>query len=180
MRLATLSPVIPPIAAITATAVLALAACTPALNWRKVQPEGAQLSLMFPCKPEREERAQPGPTGAPVTLRTLSCKAQGGQYSLTWTDLGDAAATSVAMRRMHEGLARQLAPGASAPLGVRGIAADPQAFQQLFQNRTGQPVQQVRQAVFSREGRLYQLLMQGERADAAAWDVFVGSVELPA
>ncbi|MBO9689821.1 MAG: hypothetical protein J7598_24735 [Mitsuaria chitosanitabida] len=172
-------PVILPLATIALAATIALTGCSPALNWRKVQPEGAQLELMFPCKPEREERAQPGPAGQPVTLRTLSCKAQGGQYSLTWTDLGDTGATSTAMHRMHEGLARRLAPGASAPLGVRGIASDPEAFQQVFEHRPGQPAQQVRQAVFSRGGRLYQLLLQGERADAAAWDVFVGSVQLP-
>ncbi len=159
--------------------LMLVAGCSPALNWRKVDPEGAQVSLMFPCKPEREERTQPGPTGQPVVVRSMSCKARGGQFSFTWTDLGDARATSAAMRRMHEGIARQMAPRASAPLGVRGIAADPEAFQQAFEARPGQPAQQARQAVFSREGRLYQLLLQGERLDAEAWDVFLGSVQLP-
>ena len=153
--------------------------CSPALNWRKVSPEGAQAQLMFPCKPDREERAQPGPSGQEVAVRSLSCKARGTQFSLTWTDLGDAGATSAAMRRMHEGIARQMAVQASAPLGVRGITSDPEAFQQAFEARPGQPRQQVRQAVFSRGGRLYQLLMQGERLDPEAWDVFLGSVELP-
>ena len=159
--------------------LMLVAGCSPALNWRKVDPEGAQVSLMFPCKPEREERTQPGPAGQPVVVRSMSCKARGGQFSFSWTDLGDARATSAAMRRMHEGIARQMAPRASAPLGVRGIAADPQAFQQAFEARPGQPAQQARQAVFSREGRLYQLLLQGERLDAEAWDVFLGSVQLP-
>jgi len=159
--------------------LMLVAGCSPALNWRKVDPEGAQVSLMFPCKPEREERTQPGPAGQPVVVRSMSCKARGGQFSFTWTDLGDARATSAAMRRMHEGIARQMAPRASAPLGVRGITADPQAFQQAFEARPGQPAQQARQAVFSREGRLYQLLLQGERLDAEAWDVFLGSVQLP-
>ena len=159
--------------------LMLVAGCSPALNWRKVDPEGAQVSLMFPCKPEREERTQPGPAGQPVVVRSMSCKARGGQFSFTWTDLGDARATSAARRRMHEGSARQRAPRASAPLGVRGIAADPEAFQQAFEARPGQPAQQARQAVFSREGRLYQLLLQGERLDAEAWDVFLGSVQLP-
>lgn len=158
---------------------LLVAGCSPALNWRKVTPDGAQLELMFPCKPEREERMQPGPGGQSVAVRSLSCKARGGQYSLTWTDLGDAGAASAAMRRMHEGIARQMAPRASAPVGVRGVTPDPEAFQQSFEARPGQPAQQVRQAVFSRGGRLYQLLMQGERVDGEAWDVFLGSVQLP-
>lgn len=164
-------------AAIAVIGVMTVA-CSPALNWRKVTPEGAGLEIMFPCKPEREERAQPGPAGQSVTVRSMSCKAGGGQFSLTWTDLGDAAATSTAMRRMHEGIARQMAPQASAPLAVRGIAADPEAFQQAFDARPGQPAQQVRQAVFSRDGRLYQVLMQANRLDAEAWEVFLGSVQL--
>ncbi len=155
------------------------AGCSPALNWRKVSPEGAQVQLMFPCKPDREERTQPGPSGQGVSVRSMSCKARGAQFSLTWTDLGDAGATSAAMRRMHQGIARQMAPQASAPLGVRGIASDPEAFQQVFEARAGQPRQQVRQAVFSRGARLYQVLMQGERLDPEAWDVFLGSIELP-
>jgi hypothetical protein len=161
---------------------LLIAGCSPALNWRKVNPEGAQLALMFPCKPEREERAQPGPGGRAVTVRSMSCRARGGQFSLTWADLGEPAAASAAMRRMHEGIAREMSPGASAPLGVRGAASDPESFQQAFEARPGQPAQQAqqaRQAVFARGGRLYQLLMQGERLDAEAWDVFLGSVQLP-
>ncbi len=161
--------------------LLALTAggCSPSLNWRKVSPEGAQLELMFPCKPEAEQRSQPGPAGQPIAVRSLSCKAAGGQYSLTWTDLSDAGATSAAMRRMHEGIAHQMAAGASAPLALRGMTADPQAFQQVFDARPGQPRQQVRQAVFSRGGHLYQLLLQSERPDAEAWEVFLGSVRLP-
>ncbi len=159
--------------------LLLVAGCSPALNWRKVSPEGAQLALMFPCKPEREERLQPGPSGQPIAVRSLSCKARGDQFSLTWSDLGDAAASSAALRRMHEGIARSMTPQASAPLGVRGIDIDPEAFQQAFEAPAGQPRQQVRQAVFSRGGRMYQVLMQGERIDVEAWDVFLGSVELP-
>ena len=158
---------------------LLTAGCSPALNWRKVSPDGAQLELMFPCKPEREERTQPGPGGRTVTVRTMSCKVSGGQFSLTWADLGEAAAVSAAMRRMHEGIARQMSPGASAPLAVRGAVSDPESFQQAFEARPGQPAQQARQAVFARGGRLYQLLMQGERLDAEAWEVFLGSVQLP-
>ncbi len=155
------------------------ASCSPALNWRKVNPDGAQLQLMFPCKPEREERTQPGPGGKTVTVHSMSCKARGGQFSLTWADLGEAGAVSAAMRRMHESVARQMSPGASAPLAVRGVASDSESFQQTFEARAGQPPQQARQAVFARGGRLYQLLMQGERLDAEAWEVFLGSVQLP-
>lgn len=164
---------------IALAAVGALAACSPALNWREVAPDHAGLSLMFPCKPEREERRQPGPADSTLVLRTASCEAQGWQFSLTWTDLGDRAAVDEAQRRMHEGLAARLSPQASAPLALPGLVPGPQAYQQIFASPAGERAQQVRQAVFAKGSRVYQLLMQGERPGAEAWDVFLGSVRLP-
>lgn len=161
-----------------ALSALTLSGCSPALNWRELRPDGADLTLMFPCKPSREERRQPGPTGTPVTVRSASCEAQGWQFSLTWTDLGDARASTAAQQRMHEGLASRMQPAASAPLAWPGFQPDAQAYQQQFSARPGEPQQQVQQAVFARGSRVYQLLMQGERPGPEAWEVFLGSVRL--
>ncbi|UXH77931.1 hypothetical protein [Roseateles amylovorans] len=145
---------------------MGLTACSPALNWREISPDGAALQLMFPCKPDREERQQPGPGGRSLSLHTLSCEARGWQFSLTWTDLGDPSAVPPALRRMTEGLAQQLSSQASAPLALRGMTPDPSSRQQTLVARPGQPAQVVRQAVFARGGRVYQLLMQGRQAGA--------------
>ncbi|MBB3195869.1 hypothetical protein [Roseateles terrae] len=153
-------------------------ACTPALDWRQVTPEGAGLQLMFPCKPERESRSQPGPSGAPMTVQTASCKAGQGQYSLTWVDLGDATQVSAALQRMRDRMGQLLAPGPTADLKLRGMTPLPAAGQQRFSARPGEPSQVVRQAVFARGTRVYQLLMQSSRPDDEAWDVFVSSIAL--
>ncbi len=168
---------ITPLLAAAALASLGTA-CTPALDWRQITPEGADLQLMFPCKPERESRTQPGPAGTPMTVRTASCKAGQGQYSLTWVDLGDAAQVPAALQRMRDRMAQLLTPGPTAELTLRGMTPTPAAGQQRFAARSGEPPQVVRQAVFARGTRVYQLLMQSSRPDDEAWDVFVSSVVL--
>ncbi len=167
---------IPRIAALLLAAWMA--GCSPALDWREVTPEGAGLKLMFPCKPERESRAQPGPSGRPMEVQTASCKAKGGQYSLTWVDLGDATQVPAAVQRMRDRMAQLLTPGEAAPLNLRGMTPVPATGQQRFTARPGEPVQQVRQAVFARGTHVYQLLQQASKPDEEAWDVFVSSVVL--
>lgn len=160
-------------------AVMALGtACTPALDWRQITPEGAGLQLMFPCKPERESRPQPGPAGVAMMVQTASCKAAQGQYSLTWVDLGDATQVTAALQRMRDRMGQVLTPGPTAELRVRGMTPSPAAGQQRFAARPGEPAQVVRQAVFARGTHVYQLLMQSTRADDEAWEVFVSSVVL--
>ncbi len=167
-----------PVRMATAVMLITLQACSPALNWRQVQPEGAGLVLTFPCKPETERRSQPGPQGQPVDVALASCKAGDWQFSLAWVDLGDPAAVTPALQRMHDGLAVPLQAGASAPLALPGMTPHPLAQHQAFAGRAGQPAQQVRQALFARGTRVYQLLMQGPRANDEAWDGFRASVAL--
>jgi|GEM_PF-1259328 len=152
--------------------------CAPALNWREVTPPGAELRVMFPCKPEQESRAQPGPAGRTLNVNSFSCKAQDGQYSLTWVDLGAAADVPPALKRMREQMARAMVPGASAPLTIAGMTPDPSAGQQRWDARPGTSGPAVRQAVFASGPRLYQLLLQRSPIDDEAWDVFLGSVVL--
>jgi hypothetical protein len=69
------------------------AACVPALNWRQVNLQGEALRAMFPCKPERHQRAQaPGGESAPsaatnggaaLTLTLWNCEAEGMRFAVT-------------------------------------------------------------------------------------------------
>jgi hypothetical protein len=161
------------------TGLTALAAgCSPSLNWRDITPEGAAARLMFPCKPEQETRPQPGPDGRPMSVHSYSCKAQGGQYSLTWVNLGTPQEVPGALRRLRERMAALVVPGESAPVTIKGMTPDPSARQQRFSAPAGQPAQSVRQAVFARGPYIYQLLQQGPTPNDEAWDVFVSSVVL--
>ena len=75
-------------------AVLALAACSPALNWREVRPANTSLSLLLPCKPDKAEKIVPL-GGQPTTLAMLGCDAAGATFAVAVADLGDPARVSV-------------------------------------------------------------------------------------
>jgi hypothetical protein len=73
-------------------ALLALAACSPAFNWREVRLENTRLSLLLPCKPDQAQKIVPL-GGQPTTLFMLGCEAGGATFAVAVADLGDAAKT---------------------------------------------------------------------------------------
>lgn len=146
---------------------LGLAACAPGLDWREVRPAGAELALLFPCKPEIDSR-----TGAGLAV----CKAEGLSFSLSWAEIQDPALVGPALQAMRESLGRKLQASAEPPsaLVIPGMSAYAQAQQQLW--KAG--AQQARVAVFARGLRVYQLVLMGKSADAATWETFLSSLRL--
>lgn len=159
---------------------LLLGACSPSLNWREVRPEGSDLTLMFPCKPEQLSRALEAP-GAPAGARMglARCEAAGLSFSLSWSEVPDPAQVTPALVQMREALLAGLKLPAAQPvnLQVAGMTPSPGALSQAL-GAAGGKGQQARLAVFARGLRVYQLLLVGPRADAAAWDGFLGSLQL--
>ena len=70
--------------------LLALAACSPAFNWREVRPENTRLSLLLPCKPDKAQKVVPL-GGQATALSMLGCDAGGATFAVAVADLGDAA-----------------------------------------------------------------------------------------
>ncbi|MFT3857411.1 MAG: hypothetical protein QM742_07920 [Aquabacterium sp.] len=99
-----------------------LAACSPELNWRTVQVESAHgLTAMFPCKPDRFERKVPWP-GLPsgVTMRLLSCRAQGHTWALSSVTMPDVTLAEPALRQWPDIMRHNLTQAASGdPSGLR-------------------------------------------------------------
>lgn len=157
-----------------------LAACSPSLNWREVRPEGTELLLMFPCKPEQQTRAISAP-GAPAEARMglARCEAAGLGFSLSWSDVPDPAQLSPSLKQMREAVTAGLKLPASEPqaLQLTGMTPSPEAVSVAL-GAVGSKGQQARLAVFARGLRVYQVLMVGPRADAAAWEGFLGSIKL--
>lgn len=108
--------------------LLALAACSPALNWREVKPVEAQgLVALFPCKAEAAVRrlAVPGLEGGEVDLHVLSCQAGGMTWALSYLNAGTPQRLAQALPALDQALWRNLAPspGASAERHDLGIAS---------------------------------------------------------
>lgn len=71
-----------------AAAVLALAACTPALNWRETAVGATGLHASFPCKPDRAEHRTEFAPGRPVVLHAMGCEAGGASFAVVYGDFG--------------------------------------------------------------------------------------------
>ena len=161
---------------ISLAAVLALAACSPGLDWREVRPDGADVLVMFPCKPTIS--AHPATKAEPVAMGLAQCEAAGQSFALSWAEVNDPAQLTPALRQMRESLATKLAaqPSVPKPLQVPGMTPNAEAQRQTLVG----PQQQAQVAVFTRGRRVYQALMLGAKPNAAAWDGFINSLRLGA
>lgn len=59
----------------------ALAACSPALNWRQVPLKSIDTTALLPCKPDRTDREVPL-GGEPTQLEMAGCEAAGATFAL--------------------------------------------------------------------------------------------------
>lgn len=157
----------------------ALQACSPALDWREVRPEGSAATLLFPCKPKSQSR-QAMLAGAPTPMTLLACDAEGLTFGFAHADLDDPARVSPALVSMAAALAANLQAHdvRSAPLQVAGMTPNSEARRIWLGGKLpdATPAQE-QAALFARGTRVYQAAVLGARPDAAA-DVFIDSLRL--
>jgi len=77
-------------------AVLGLAACQPALNWREVRSGVHRLVVLLPCKPDQGSREVPM-AGTPVQLDMQGCEAAGSMFAVSHARLADPAQAGPAL-----------------------------------------------------------------------------------
>lgn len=93
--------------------VLALSACSPALNWRSVAVPQAGLSLTLPCKPDHAQRTVEL-AGQPTALHMLGCEADGALFAFSHTVWADAGQADAALGHWRTGMLSALGAGAAA------------------------------------------------------------------
>ncbi len=137
---------------------LALPGCSPTFDWRQSRPEGAGVVMMFPCRPERQERtARVG--AAELHLQLHSCRAGGATFSLAMVEgtlPGDVSALLAALRNQALANLRGVASAAALP-PVAGATPNEQSgtLRIVGRGADGRPV--VAHAAFFVKGvRLYQ------------------------
>jgi hypothetical protein len=159
----------------------ALAACTPALDWRELSPEGSQAHLMFPCKPASHAR-RVAIAGATIDMSMFACSAGETVYALSFADVKDPARVGAAL----DALARaaqsnlQAATGAaSEPAKIAGMTPHPQAGQWRLAGLLpdGRAVRE-RMVLFSHGTHVYQATMLGATLDNEAQDTFFGALRV--
>lgn len=163
-----------------ALAGLALAACSPSLNWRDVRPDDTELFAMFPCKPSGPTRSVPL-AGAPVKMTVLACDADGMTFGVTYADVGDPARVAPALEALAAGAAANVGAAASAPLAafaVPGATPNPKGGRlDITGRRPDGTAIQARLGLFTRGTQVYQATVLGNRVAPDAVETFFGSLK---
>lgn len=175
----------PHLVVVAAVAAAVLAGCSPALDWRDLQPEDSGARAQFPCKPVSNARDVPL-AGATLRLTLHACTAgDDATYALAVADAGDPARVGDVLKALLDSAAGNIGgaqPQAATtlPLAVRGATPNPASRRVVLAGTRsdGEPVQ-AQVAVFAKGTRVYQATVLGRRVDAEAADTFFGALQTP-
>ncbi|MGZ8260966.1 MAG: hypothetical protein ACXWUL_10505 [Caldimonas sp.] len=170
-------------AALTVAVALCLGGCSPRLDWREVRPEGDNAAMLFPCRPQLQERkASLG--GEQVPMRLHSCSAGGASFSLLALDLADPARVTTELAALRAAAIANLAGSATEarPLAPVGATPNPESARLHIVGRRPDGSRVVADAAFFVKGlTLYQATVLGSE-DARgheAVDAFFAAIRLP-
>lgn len=159
--------------------VWATTACTPALNWREVQPKGSGLTTLFPCKPSGQARRL-ALAGVQVEMALYACSADDAIYSVGFADVARPQLVARALDELAWAAAHNIAATdlpAPLPLRIEGATPNLGSGRRGFSGQLpdGVPVQE-QVAVFARGTRVFQVTMIGAQLDRQAVDAFFGAL----
>jgi hypothetical protein len=162
-------------------ALLALAACNPALNWREVRPEGTRLSLLLPCKPDKARKVVPL-GGQATTLAMLGCEAGGATFAVAVADVGDAARAAPVLALWQELTLANMkaAPGSGQPLPLRipgATAGTAVSRVQAQGQRADGSIVRGQAAYFAQGSQVFQAVMYAPQIAPEAAETFFSSLK---
>ncbi|MEP7302919.1 MAG: hypothetical protein ABI699_15510 [Caldimonas sp.] len=157
----------------------ALVACSPALDWRVSRPEGGDLAMLFPCRPERHERPV-RVAGVDLRMRLHSCMADGVMFALALVDAAQPEQVAPLLGELRARSAANLGGVAETrPFAPPGATPNPNSARLRVLGRlpNGRPA--VEEAVFFVKGlRLYQATAVGEALPPEAAETFFAAIRL--
>lgn len=162
-------------------AALALAACSPAFNWRQVQPEGTQLRLLLPCKPDKAQKIVPL-GGQPTPLSMLGCDAGGATFAVAVVNVADMtqAASVLAVWQNLTLDNMRAVPGSAqvVPLKIPGASAalPVSALQARGQRADSTPVS-GQMAYFAQGTQLFQVVLYAPKISPDVAETFFSSLK---
>jgi hypothetical protein len=159
---------------------MALGACSPALDWRQVEPPGLGVSLSFPCRPASHER-EVLLARQRLRMQLYACKTAGMTFAVASADVGDVRMVGVALRDLSESAARNLAAAANAgrPVQVPGMTPNEDARRFVLEGRLPSGEATIEHlAVFARGARVYQATVIGAGPSTEAVGAFFDAIRL--
>ena len=163
--------------ALVVTALSAVTACSPTLDWRQWRPEGSGVEMMLPCKPVSQVR-NVRLAGQAVRLSLHACSAGGQTWALAFADLTDPAQVGPALNGLQAAALVNVggAQVQAVPWVLAGATPHVESGRLRFQGRLpdGRAVQED-VAVFAVGTRVLQATAIGETLPAEAVDSFFQS-----
>lgn len=157
-----------------AAAAGALAACSPALDWREVPVEDTGLRVMFPCKPEHEARQVPL-AGRAVDMQGMACRSGDSTFAVMAADLGSPIDASRALQQWQAAsvAALRARDPRSTPFRPRGALEVAESVQLSASGaRPDGSAVQSRAAYFARDGHVFQAVVLSPRLTPELADPF--------
>lgn len=168
-----------PATLIAAFAAACSAACSPTLDWREFVPEGTDISVAFPCRPDRQGRAV-AVAGSRAQMEMLACSAGDTTFALAFVDVADPARIGPALAELRATAVSNLqgASMQSTPLQIKGMTPNEQAVRITIAGKLpdGAAVQE-HAAFFARGLRAYQATVIGARPLPLAVDTFIDGLK---
>ena len=166
---------------IAAFAAACSAACSPVLDWREFVPEGSELSVRFPCRPDRTERTVTI-AGATARMAMLSCSAGDATFALAFVEVDDPARIGATLAALRDSAVANVRGGqaSSTALQVTGMTPNDQAGRLAVRGQLpdGAAVQE-HAAFFTRGLRVYQAIVIGAAPAPDAVETFVAGLKFP-
>ncbi len=166
---------------IAALAATCSVACSPALDWREFVPEGTDIRVAFPCRPDRQARAVVV-AGSRTQMQMLACSAGEATFALAFLDVTEPARVGATLAELRATAASNLqsASPKSGPLQIRGMTPNEHAARLTVHGTLpdGAAVR-AEAAFFARGLRVYQATVVGAAPSPALADVFIGGLQFP-
>ena len=173
---------VPP-ASVGIVVALSILGCAPALDWRETRPQDSGVAMMFPCRPERQER--PVRVGdQTLTLRLHSCTAAGSAFALAFADVADPARVTLLLEALRSQAIVNVDGTATAEAmpSIVGSTPNVQSARLRIVGKHPDGHRVVEHATFFVKGlTLFQATVIGadEPVDREAIDTFFSSIRLP-
>jgi len=157
-----------------------MCACSPALDWRQVNPAELGVQALFPCRPASLAREVPLPQGR-LQMVMHACSAAGSTFALGSLVLSDVRDVTAAIDSLRDAASRNLraAPGQASPFDVPGMTPNPHAGRlTLVGLRPDGSAVTEHQLVFVRGVRVYQATVVGNAPDESAVSSFFSGLKV--
>ncbi len=164
---------------LAAVLLVALAACTPALDWRQAHLEGSGVAMLFPCRPDRHERAV-RLAGTDLRMQMHSCHAANASFSLTYVDSAQPAQVGALLDELRGRTVANIAGvGAVRPFAVPGTTPNERSALLRIEGRLPDGRSVTEHAAFFVKGlRVYQASAIGEAVSAETVETFFGAIKV--